>query len=372
MKKLIFILSLTFLFSCSKPEDNQPSISNVVVESVTPTYGYAGDEITFNMSENLPSNSNVSIFYGTEKAIINSVSDRKVKFTLSAINGLPEMSLNGKEVINTHTFSYLSKFIECSGCKEKVYPYNDSNDIISYIADTFEINNTLYLIRVTKDSKQNYKTYLINTDINFNIIKETLLFNEKPLSKAIVENNTIVLNIPNTVFSFDLNGNKIWVYTLSSISQQSSDNSILKYNSYYYVIKSNINDAVNNLHIEIAKIDHNGKYISSIFIPNPSSTYGQWANSIVNINNKIVVFTSFCCGTNNGGHVVIDINDKILKNVMGLINVRDSDPFIEGNSVYYGNYANINNTQLIKITLDANNDFKTDWIKDKLLGGIVV
>ena len=54
MKNLIFILSFAFLFSCSKPEDNQPNNTNVkLLKSVTETGETYGGFSSYHYENNI-------------------------------------------------------------------------------------------------------------------------------------------------------------------------------------------------------------------------------------------------------------------------------------------------------------------------------
>lgn len=381
LKTAIIITIISIFASCSSDSESNPETENYEITSMSPNFGYSGDEITFNMSSSIPSNSSIEITYDNQPAEISEVNGTLIKHIMpNNVNASKTLTINNQDIIIEYLYG-LKEFIACDNCKEKAFMFSNSEEVESSITSVFKKNNEIYLIKTSRNNNYDYKTSLLKTDLNFNLISETVLFNMLPISKAVFDNTTFVISNENGVYSFDLNGNEIWSYnTAINVGIGSNNigfviNSVLKHNNHYYVLKNSQN-VFNANEIEIIKLDSNGQFISNILIPNPDSNNDQQnAYFITSLDNKIIVFTTFCCDIDYGGYAIIDSNDNILRNTYNQIEMRDTNFYSEGNSIYFsrntgGSYPNFN-YELVKISLDNNNYFQTDWTKSDYNGRII-
>jgi len=377
--KITLFLITSLLLSCSDDTDETSETIDNEIISMIPNFGYEGDEIAFKMANAISQNSNVEITYENQQATITSINNDEIKHIMLSSDLVSKNLKIDNQNISIQYLYGLKPYINCSNCKEKAFPYSGNDEVESAIASVFKKNNEIYLIKTYRNNNYDYKTSLLKTDADFNLISETILFNRLPISKAIFENDSFVITNELGVFSFDLTGNEIWSYNTSISAGTSSSyigyltNSIYKTNSHYYIIKKPNNS--DSQPIEIIKLDLNGQLTSSIYVPNPDNN-NELQNAIIltNINNKIVVFTSFCCENDNWGYVILDDNDNIIRNTFNQIEIRNIN-YVEGNSIYFnrhtgGSYPNFN-FELVKISLDNNNYFQTDWTKDDYNGNII-
>ena len=380
LTKINLLIITLLIISCSSNNDESSSNNNgseITIQTVTPNYGYPGDEITLNMSSPILPNSNPSISYpNNQQAIITSTNGNVIKHKVpfNSNDGEKRLTLNNK--VLSFSFTYLDMFINCTNCKEKAYQNIEQGEIESIIVDMFKDTNNYFLIALSKNSNQEIKTYLLKTDFNFNLLSTVLLFNNEPRSKIIFENSRFIIDNLNGVYAYNYSGNLIWSYTSSLNAGEGSGQmgfltkSIIKKDTNYYLIQ-NAQGSIQNP-IKIVKLNSNGQLIKSIEIPNIApQNYGQTAQSISEINNKIVVFNSSGY-TNNYyyGYAVLD-NDILVKNSVNFVRVTGSDFYIENNSIIFSKpNTNILN-QLVKATLDINNNFQVDWVKDNYQGAVI-
>jgi len=390
-------ITLTFIFtiflSCSsepddditpsEPDDDITPIDSEIV-TITPGFGYEGDEIIFEMSNPIPSNANVSVTYNGQSAVVN-FNGTTIKHI---VPNNPESSIiltiNGQEtyIDNPSDFKHLKKYIDCENCREKAFvPSNDLQDLpTENILDINKINNTVYLIKTKYSQNSNEtNTSLIKTDLDFNIIEENTLFNGLPNSNILFEDNNFIIQRDFDLVSYNYSGNLLWSYNISNLTIVSSyKNSIVKFNSNYYLYKNAIPVEDATEPIEILKIDNGGQLITTINIP-ISNTTNYWNHNgefLTVLNNNIVGITSLDGNSSNDdtdAYFVIDNNNNILKNSLTSIDLPYSNLFVEGNSIYYndGNsYPNPNSPELKKISLDINNNLNIDWTRQD--NGIIV
>lgn len=385
LKTAITITIISLFASCSGDSDSNSETENYEISSMSPNFGYSGDEITFNMSSSIPTNASVGIKYDNQSAQISEINGTIIKHIMpNNVNASKTLTINNQNITIEYLYG-LKEFINCDNCKEKAFMFSNSEEIESAITSVFKINNEIYLIKTSRNNNYEYKTSLLKTDLDFNLINEVVLFNKLPMSETIFNNTSFVTSNADGVYSYNYNGNLIWSYNTTLINGADSinsgilPNSILKFNSYYYILK-NPQNVFNNDEIEIIKINSNGQYVSNILIPNPApqpNTNSQSAYTITSLDNKIVVFTSFCCDNSyaDGGYAIIDQNDNIIRNTYNQISMLDSSFFTENNSVYFtryisGSYPN-SIFELVKISLDNNNYFQTDWVKSDYYGNII-
>lgn len=382
LKNLKLLIILAFIISCSNNNDensNNNNTNEITIQSISPNFGYPGDEITFNMSSTISPNSNISIFYANNnQANVTNISGNNIKHIIpsNSNDGEKKLFIDNKQI--SFSLSYLDMFINCTNCKEKAYLNIEENEIESTIADIYKSTNEIYLIGVSKNSNQQIKTYLIKTDLNFNIITKTLLFNKEPRSKIIFESNRFIIDNSNGVYAYDYLGNTIWTYSASLNSGLGSNalgyltKSMIKKGSFYYLIQNAQGTNIQNP-VKIVKLNSNGQLVNSIEIPeiNPQNA-SQNAVNISEVNNKIVIFTTFCCyNGNNFGYVIIE-NDVLTRNVYTFIGISGSEIYIENNSIIFSQReSNIGITHLAKATLDSNNYFQIDWTKSGYQGTVI-
>ncbi|MCG8750512.1 hypothetical protein [Tenacibaculum finnmarkense] len=379
--KIALAFILTILLSCSsETNDDIASIDNEIVK-ITPDYGYEGDEITFEMSNLISDNSRVSITYNQQSAEVSEINGKIIKHIIpdNHLNSGPELTINEQGIYRSKTFSILQKYIDCENCREKVF---SSNSYKEGITSVFKNNNYVYSIKLSRNiDGTNQKTTLIKTDLDYKIITETILFNGYPSSNILIENNGFILKYNKELFSYDLNGNVIWSYktnhSSSSIDESSKpSNSLIKFNSYYYLIDNfgyYISDT--NQSIELLKLNNNGQLISTINIPIQDSInyYGQSCKFLDIVDNKIVVINQLNPKTQNSstkGYFVIDSQDNIIKSNFFINDsmFREWGVFVNTNSIYFqiNNGTTQNpNINLVKISLDSDNNFLKDWTKDE-------
>lgn len=382
LKTAIIITIISLFASCSSDSESNPETENYEISSMSPNFGYSGDEISFNMSSSIPSNASIEITYDNQPAEISEVNGTLIKHIMpNNVNASKTLTINNQNIIIEYLYG-LKEFIACDNCKEKAFMFSNSEEVESSITSVFKKNNEIYLIKTSRNNNYDYKTSLLKTDLNFNLISETVLFNMLPISKAVFDNANFVISNENGVYSFDLNGNEVWSYNTAINAGIGSNNigfvinSILNFNSNYYILKNSVNNAYNNNPIEIIKLNSNGQLLSTISIPNPNNnSYSEHAYFITTINNKIIVFTYFSGNNDSGGYVVLDSNDNIIRNTYNQIEMRDTNFYSEGNSIYFsrntgGSYPNFN-YELVKISLDNNNYFQTDWTKSDYNGKII-
>ena len=379
MKNLKTLIIFILIISCSSNNDELSNKSNIInditIQTISPNFGYPGNEITFEMSSIIPSKSNISVLYpNNQQAIISSINGSMIKhiIPLNSNNSEKKLLIDNKQI--SFSLSYLDMFINCAECKEKAYQNIEQGEIESTIVDMYKDTNNYYLIGLSKNSNQQIKTYLLKTDFNFNLLSAILLFNEEPRSKIIFENSRFIIDNPKGVYAFNYNGNLIWSYNSAlnagwgSGQMGTLTKSIIKKGTNYYLIKNAQGNIQNPARID--KIDSNGKFIISIEIPNiDSQNPGQWVQSINEINNKIVVFNSYGSISHSYGYAVID-NDILVQNSINFIRVTGSDFYVENNSILFSKpNTNVVN-QLVKATLDNNNNFLVDWVKNDYEGTV--
>ena len=125
LKKINLSIITLLLISCSSNNDensNGDVGSEITIETVTPNYGYPGDEITLNMSSPILPNSNPSISYpNNQQAIITSTNGNVIKHKVpfNSNDAEKRLTLNNKGL--SFSFTYLDMFINCPNCKEKAY-----------------------------------------------------------------------------------------------------------------------------------------------------------------------------------------------------------------------------------------------------------
>ena len=300
--KITLAFILTIFLSCSSETDEDTSPIDSEIVTIAPNFGYEGDEITFEMSNPIPSNANVSITYNGQSAIVNEINGKTIKHIVpDNPESSTRLTINGQETyINGSSSSGLlplKKYIDCENCREKALVHNADNISNESIVSTFKKNNSIYLVKLSKDNDANDVTLLIKTDLNFKIISQTKLFNNFPSSNIIVEDNSFIIQNNGKLLSYDLNGNIIWSYTSSKIVVNTAvigtlRNSIVKFNSNYYVLNS-IGYVDVSETIEVLKLSTNGQLISTINIPmanNINHSVSHAAISISVLNNKIVIF----------------------------------------------------------------------------------
>lgn len=374
--KITLIFILTIFLSCSNETDDSNSPINSEIETITPSFGYEGDEIIFEMTNAIPSSANVSITYNGQSAVINEINGTTIKHI---VPNNPESSIiltiNGQETyINSASdLRPLKKYIDCENCREKAFVSN-INVPTDNILDINKINNNIYLIK-TKDSQfsNEASTSLIKTDLDFNIIEENTLFNAHPNSNILFENNNFIIQKDFDLVSYDYSGNLLWSYNISNLTSgyQSYKNTIVKVNSNYYLYKNAV--PVENITepIQVLRLDNNGQLIATIDIP-ISNTTNYWSHTgkfLTTLNNNIVGITSLSGNVSNydtDAYFVIDNSNNILKNSLSNIDFINSNPYVEGNSIYYNegsSYPNPNSPVLKKISLDNNNNLNTDWTR---------
>tara|TARA_R110001606_G_scaffold364211_1_gene518567 strand:- start:758 stop:2158 length:1401 start_codon:yes stop_codon:yes gene_type:complete len=372
--KITLAFILTIFLSCSSETDEDTSPIDSEIVTITPNFGYEGDEITFEMSNPIPSNANVLITYNGQSAIVNEINGTTIKHI---VPNNPESSIiltiNGQEKnINSATdLRPLKKYIDCENCREKAFV--SSNDLpTENILDINKINNNIYLIK-TKGSQfsSEASTSLIKTDLDFNIIEENSLFNEHPNSNILFENNNFIIQKDFELLSYDYDGNQLWSYNIINVSSSGGTqniNSIVKHNSHYYLFKNIIFNQGQGS-IEILKVNNSGEFVSSVEIPfgnNPNHN-SHSTKYLTVLDNKIFGVRSINGTVNNfdsDAYFVIDNNDNILKNSLTNINLPQSNLFVEGNSIYFndGNpFPNPNSPELKKISLDNTNNLNMDW-----------
>lgn len=374
--KITLVFILTIFLSCSSETDESTSPIDSEIVTITPNFGYEGDEITFEMSNPIPSNANVLITYNGQSAIVNEINGTTIKHT---VPNNPESSIiltiNGQEKnINSATdLRPLKKYIDCENCREKAL-VSDIDLPTENILDVNKINDNIYLIK-TKGSQfsNEASTSLIKTDLDFNIVEENTLFNEHPNSNILFEDNNFIIQKDFELLSYDYNGNQLWSYSVingSSSGGTQNINSIVKHNSHYYLFKNIIFNQGQDS-IEILKVNSSGVFVSSVTIPfgnNPNHN-SHSTKYLTVLDNKIFGVRSINGTVNNydsDAYFVIDNNDNILKNSLTNINLPQTNLFIEGNSIYYndGNpFPNPNSPSLKKINLDSSNNLNLDWTR---------
>ena len=371
--KITLTFILTIILSCSNETDDNSSPINSEIETISPSFGYEGDEIVFEMSNGIPSNANVSITYNGQSAVINEISGTTIKHTVPNNPESPIiLTINGQETyINSATdLRPLKKYIDCENCREKAFV--SSNDLpTENILDINKINNNIYLIKTKGSPSTNEaSTTLIKTDLDFNIIEENTLFNEHPNSNILFENNNFIIQKDFELLSYDYNGNQLWSYSIingSSVGGTIFVNSIIKHNSHYYLFK-NIVGNLGQDPIEVLKINSSGQLVSSIIIPIGNIPDDSWHSTkfLTVLDNKIFG-TRTISNYQLDGYFVIDNNDNLLMDSLTSIDLPNFNYLVEGNSIYYNygsSYPNPYLPSLKKITLDINNNLNLDWTRE--------
>jgi hypothetical protein len=145
MKKLIFILSIAFLFSCSKPEDNQPVNSNAkLLKSVTEVGGTYSQFCSFYYENNLlmKYNEGEKDFFIERNQVV--YENKKIK----------KIALGGtqNEPTNAEDFTYNYSFINNPDVEIISY----TNNGIFYQASprdyTFNLNNQNQVISILENN----------------------------------------------------------------------------------------------------------------------------------------------------------------------------------------------------------------------------
>ncbi|MCG8775629.1 hypothetical protein [Tenacibaculum finnmarkense] len=373
--KITLAFILTIFLSCSSETDEDTSPIDSEIVTITPNFGYEGDEITFEMSNPIPSNANVLITYNGQSVIVNEINGTTIKHTVPNNPESPIiLTINGQEKnINSATdLRPLKKYIDCENCREKAFALKED---IKYenIIDINKIDNTIYLIHTSGSQFSNESnTSLIKTDLNFNVIEKINLFSGHPNSNILFESNNFLIQKDFELLSYDYKGNLLWTYSIGSGSGGSQNiNSIVKNNSYYYLFENIIFNKEQDP-IKVLKLNKDGQLVSTITEPFISNSYHHhhMFEFLTILDNKIIAIRSISGDIikhDTYAYFVIDNNDNITKSSLTNINFNYySNLFIEGNSIYYNygtSYPNPNSPTLKKISLDNNNNLNLDWTR---------
>ncbi|MBR9853885.1 MAG: hypothetical protein GYB37_04800 [Algicola sp.] len=407
----MIVLIMIFNFSCSQESSEVESNENVEdnsnsevddsdngddveiifeVEAIAPNYGYKGDEITLILNTNIPANSKVDVFIGNNKAAIKEINGTNITFILpdNEMNYSHSLFINDVEVAGFNYFYYQNQLFDCTDCYEQVYDFED-DEAESGIGDVYENDEEQsFYLSVARNNNYDYKTYLVETDKYLKKVSKTLLFDSKLISKAIFEADRFVVSNSEGVFAFDYTGSMIWSYETEIIDAGMTSTyigytkkSVLKHNGFYYVIKNaQENYPTTPSQIEVVKLNSNGQFVNSIYIPNAKGgqdpvTYenAQTANEIFLLDNKIVVTFNYCClGDHNsqGGHAIIDDYDNIVFNSENETQINSTNVFVQDDAFYFFRNIYGSTFELVKIVMDSENYFQIEFTRN-LEGGLI-
>ncbi len=373
--RIFFSLILfSFLISCSAESDeskeNQEVIENFEITSMEPNYGYPGDEITYQLSDNIPSNVDVSVMYGENPASIIKKSGSSVTHIIPEENhGQIKLIINGREIFVDY-FYKLKQIFECQNCDEAVLPFNNDE---SAIIGSYELNDITYAVKVSQDSDFKYKTSLVKFTDDLELLEEIELFNSKPISKIIFNQNSFVFSTESGVNSYNYEGVEIWNYQAETYGGLGSNYfgyvipHVIKSGEFYYFIKNPVTTTYDGDDpMEVVKLNLSGQLEKSFtfWIDEDSENESLTASFLAEVDNKIIVFTSYCCDDQRtDGYIIIDKNDNILRVADNYISMRDTNLFTEGNALYYKaeNYSGDNT--FYKATINSENYISDEWSK---------
>lgn len=364
----------SLLMSCSTDSDesneNQELIENIEIISMDPNYGYPGDEITYQLSDNIPSNADVTVTYGENHASVINKSGSSVTHVIPEENqGQIKLNINGRE-INVDQFYKLKQIFECQHCYETVLSFNNDE---SAIIGAYEINNITYAVKVSQTNDFKYLTSLVKFTDDLELLEEIELFNSKPISKIIFNQNSFVLSNESGVYSYNYDGVEIWNYQAETYGGLGSNYfgyvipHVIKSGEFYYFIKNPVTTTYDGDDpMEVVKLNSSGQLEKSFIfrIDEDSDNEMLTATFLEEVDNKIIVFTTYCCDYQRpDGYIIIDKNDNILRVADNYVSMRDTDLFTEGNAMYYKAENYSGTYTFYKATINSENYITDEWSK---------